>query len=185
MQDIYLFSRTFRPAPGPIQPPVQWVLGIKKRQGVKLTDHTPAFSARLRMNAAIPLHRHRHSGVHRDIYLQIKFQVRPATRAKWQWLNSTIPVPVQTVQCMCFHKIWVYFDLASQFSTKCRSYPHRTVATITYDIFTRRNLINHRFLGTQLLFCILWVLKGFSEITLAAHGNLPPSADSTCCTTCR
>jgi hypothetical protein len=55
----------------------------EKRQGVKLTDHTPAFSARLRMNAAIPLHRHRHSGVQRDIYLQIKFQVRFATRAKW------------------------------------------------------------------------------------------------------
>ena len=50
--------------------------GDKKRQGVKLTDNTPAFSARLRMSAAVPLLLHRHSGVHRDIYLRIKFQVR-------------------------------------------------------------------------------------------------------------
>lgn len=37
----------------------------------------------------------------------------------------------------------------------------------------------------ELLFCILRVLKGLFQITLAAHGHLPPSADCTCCTTGR
>ena len=55
--------------------------GDKKRQGTKPTDHTPALSARLRMNVLYLYSSTGIRGVHRDIYLGIKFPVRLAIRA--------------------------------------------------------------------------------------------------------
>jgi hypothetical protein len=51
------FSHTSRPALGPTQPPIQWVLGISQGEagwGVVLTTH-PLLAQRLRMSRAIIL----------------------------------------------------------------------------------------------------------------------------------
>jgi hypothetical protein len=51
------FLHTTRPAPGPTQPPVQWVQGLSRRssdRGVVLTTH-PLLAPKLRKSIAIPL----------------------------------------------------------------------------------------------------------------------------------
>jgi hypothetical protein len=52
-QDIFLFSTASKPALGPTQPPIKWVLG-EKRQG-READYTPPSSAEVKNNGAIPL----------------------------------------------------------------------------------------------------------------------------------
>jgi hypothetical protein len=53
---IFLFSTASRPAMGPTQPPFQWVPGALSpeiKRSVREPDHSPPYSAELRMRGAI------------------------------------------------------------------------------------------------------------------------------------
>ena len=67
-QEIYLFSKMFRPARGSTQPPDRWVSRVMWLKCE--TDGSPHVVPRLGMNGPILPHPTRSHGVHRDdIYL--------------------------------------------------------------------------------------------------------------------
>jgi hypothetical protein len=55
-EEIFLYSTAFKPAPGPIHPPIQWVLGALspgvKRPG-READHSPPSSAEVKNGGAV------------------------------------------------------------------------------------------------------------------------------------
>jgi hypothetical protein len=57
-QEIFLLSTANIPAPGPTQPPVQWIPGSVsvwvKRPGMKLAEHSPLSGAEVKNGGAIP-----------------------------------------------------------------------------------------------------------------------------------
>jgi hypothetical protein len=64
-QKIVLLLTAYKPALGPIQPPIHWVPGALspgvKRQG-READHSPPFSAEVKNGGAIPPIPHMSSG---------------------------------------------------------------------------------------------------------------------------